>query len=86
MTDVIGYWRVIHRLTGKGYYVDGNGAIVDLRKLVVPMGSVAPVTVRPFRRGLMVVGPSRWQWFDPYAGRERAERLELDLQAAHRTS
>ncbi len=49
------------------------------------MGSVAPVTVRPFRRGLMVVGPSRWQWFDPYAGRERAERLERELQVAHRT-
>ncbi len=33
----------------------------------------------------MVVGPSRWQWFDPYAAAERAERLERDRKVPHRT-
>jgi hypothetical protein len=45
------------------------------------MGSVAPATVRPFRTGLVVAGPSRWQWFDPYAGNEMPARLERDKRA-----
>lgn len=40
------------------------------------MGSVAPEPNRPARVGLVVVGPCRWQWFDPYAERERRRRLE----------
>jgi hypothetical protein len=47
----------------------GNEAVAETEKVVVLMGSVAPEPDRPARLGLVVVGPSRWQWFDPYAGR-----------------